>query len=154
MSREANKAVVRALHQAMNQHDIEAALAYYSPESVNHAAPGAPRGRDGLRRVFTALFALFPDFHLNEEDSVAEGDKVVVRMTFSGSHQGQLPPLEPGTRDVSIPSLLAGVPASGKRFAVPVMYSHRMVDGLIVERWAVRDDLAMLAQLGIRIVGV
>jgi predicted ester cyclase len=148
MTGEENAAIVLRSYEAVNQKDLETALAAYAPDAINHAAPGAPRGREGLHRVLAGLFTLFPDFHQELEDVIAVGDKVVLRMTFSGTHRGQVPS-PPGPPDGSIPSRLGGVTPSGKSFAVPVMYIHRMANGQIVERWAVRDDLAMLQQLGV-----
>ena len=148
MTSEQNQAVVLASYDAVNRHDLDAALTAYALDAINHAAPGAPPGREGVRRVLAALFSLFPDFHQALEDVIAHEDKVVLRMTFSGTHQGQIPP-PPGPPDGSIPSRLGGAPPSGKRFAVPVIYIHRLADGLIVERWAVRDDLGMLQQIGV-----
>ena len=124
-----------------------ARLLKQAPDAINHAAPGAPPGREGLRRVLMALFTMFPDFHQELDDVIASEDKVVLRMTFSGTHKGQSPP-PPGPPDGSIPSRLGGAPPSGKSFAVPVIYIHRVADGYIVERWAARDDLGMLHQLG------
>ncbi len=147
MNNDAYTAIVLRSYDAINRQDLDAALAAYAPDAVNHAAPGAPPGREGLRRVLSSLFTLFPDFHQELEDAIAVGDKVVLRMTFSGTHRGQIPP-PPGPPDGSIPSRLGGVPPSGKSFAVPVIYIHRLAGGQIVERWAVRDDLAMLQQLG------
>jgi predicted ester cyclase len=145
---EGNASVVLRSYEAVNRQDLETALGAYAPDAINHAAPGAPRGREGLQRVLTGLFTLFPDFHQELEDVVAVDDKVVLRMTFSGTHRGEIPP-PPGTPDGSIPSRLGGVPPSGKSFSVPVIYIHRMANGQIMERWAVRDDLAMLQQLGV-----
>ena len=42
-----------------------------------------------------------------------------------------------------------GIAPTGKRFAVQQSHWFRVVDGKLVERWAVRDDLSMMQQLGV-----
>ena len=64
---------------------------------------------------------------------IAEGDMVACRITVSGTHDGDF----------------QGTPPTGKRFAVDHVHWHRLADGKLVERWAVRDDLGTLIQLGI-----
>jgi predicted ester cyclase len=63
---------------------------------------------------------------------IAEGDIVACRITFSGTYQGEV----------------GGIPPTDKRFSVEHVHWHRLVDGKLVERWAVRDDIGMMRQVG------
>lgn len=63
---------------------------------------------------------------------LAEGDKVAVRYTGSGTHQGDF----------------AGIPASGKRVTIKGIDMFRMADGKITEEWLNFDQLSMLQQMG------
>ncbi|MCQ3973778.1 MAG: hypothetical protein DPW09_10070 [Anaerolineae bacterium] len=74
----------------------------------------------------------FPDGQWVEEDLMAEGDKVVGRYTFHGTHQGEF----------------FGIPATGKQVTVSNIHIMRFVDGKIVEHWGNGDDLGLLQQLG------
>jgi steroid delta-isomerase-like uncharacterized protein len=93
--------------------------------------PGQGTGRDGLKdRVSMIRGAFGETFAI--EDIVAEGDRVVVRWTGSGTHVGEF----------------AGMPATGKSFTIAGIDVHRFQDGRMAEHWHVVDQLALLQQLG------
>ena len=69
---------------------------------------------------------------MHVDDIIAEGDKVAVRITQSGTHTG---------------TLREGHPPTGKRFSVDYVHWFRLADGKVAELWAVRDDLSRLQQL-------
>ena len=136
-----NKALVQRLYEeGMNRRDAGAAAAFYTEDAKNH---GRTVGRAGMQRVFESLFSVFPDFHYRIEDATAEGDRVVCKVTMTGTHLGQptLPEVFNG--------MLKGVPPTGKCVQVLHFHSFRIQDGQIAEHAAVRDDLGMLLQLGL-----
>jgi predicted ester cyclase len=141
MSAEANKALVRRLYEeGINRQDAAAAAAFYTADAKNH---GRSVGREGMRKVFEALFATFPDFQYRIEESTAEGDRVVCKVMMTGTHLGRptLPEIFNG--------MLSGVAPTGKRVTVLQFHSFRIQNGLISEHAAVRDDLGMVLQLGL-----
>jgi len=79
------------------------------------------------------LFTAFPDLHGTIEDLIAEGDKVVDRMTCEGTHQG----------------MFMGAPPTGKRVKWSFIDINRIVDGKIVEHWAEVDTMGIMQQLGL-----
>jgi steroid delta-isomerase-like uncharacterized protein len=83
-------------------------------------------------RLFLDLADAFPDLHITVEDLIAEGDRVVGRVTFRGTH----------SKDFQ------GMPATGKQIEMQVIDILRVEDGKIMERWGVADNLAMMQQLG------
>jgi predicted ester cyclase len=134
MSTEANKALVREFVAAADQRDFERASACLSPSVVVHLA-GAPSPLD-----FPTFFqfgqmwhAAFPDEHTAFDDQIAEGDKVVSRMTSSATHSGEF----------------QGIPPTGKRITVTGIWIDRVADGKIVERWGVVDMLSVMQQLDV-----
>jgi steroid delta-isomerase-like uncharacterized protein len=136
MSAEVNKALVRRLYEEVfNKRNLAVADELLSSESINHDDPHAVGrvGSGALKGAVQMLTAAFPDFHMTIEDMVAEGDKVVVRVTASGTHQGAF----------------MGIAPTGKRFTQQQMHLIRVVDGKVTEHWDVRDDLGMLQQLGV-----
>ncbi len=136
-----NKALVRRLYdEGLNRRDAAAAAAFYAADAKNH---GRTVGRAGMQRVFESLFSLFPDFHYRIEDATAEGDRVVCKVTMTGTHLG------PPTLPEVFSGMLKGVPPTGKRVQVLNYHSFRIRDGQIAEHAAVRDDLGMLLQLGL-----
>jgi predicted ester cyclase len=79
------------------------------------------------------LHSAFPDHHITIEVMVAEGDKVVMLNTYSGTHEGEF----------------MGIAPTGKRFVQRQVHVMRFVDGKAVEHWGLRDDLGQMQQLGV-----
>lgn len=85
------------------------------------------------REFFEEMFEAFPDFEATVEDIIAEGDIVAMRVTLSGTHEGEF----------------NGIAPTGESFEIPNMVFTRIEDGKIAERWAQGDLLGMLTQLGV-----
>lgn len=142
MSAEENKALIRRLYEeAINRQDAAAAAGFYAPDAKNH---GRVVGQAGMQRVFGALFSTFPDFNYRIEEAMAEDDRVVCKVTMTGTHLGQ-----PVTLPEAFGGMLDGVAPTGKRVKVLQFHSFRVSGGRITEHAAVRDDLGMVLQLGL-----
>jgi predicted ester cyclase len=134
VSIEQNKSIVRKYGALLNAQDVDGALAHFGPGFVDHAVrPGMPLGIEGTRLFFNMLFTAFPDLHGTIEDLIAEGDKVVDRMTCEGTHQG----------------MFMGSPPTGKRVKWSFIDINRIVDGKVVEHWAEVDTMSIMQQLGL-----
>lgn len=134
MHAEANKQVVRRFvdeyQTAANERSFAELL---HPEVVDRSRPpGIAEGAEGVRQQFEAFRAAFPDFHAVIHDQIAEGDKVVTRKVFHGTHRGEL----------------MGIPPTGREVQIEVIDIVRVEDGQIVEHWNVVDRLGLLQQLG------
>lgn len=141
MSLEENKKLIQRLYdEGLNRQDPAAGAAFYATNAKNH---GREVGRAGMQKVFEALFSVFPDFNYRIEESTAEGDRVVCKVTMTGTHRGQ-----PTLPDV-FGGMLTGVAPTGKPVKALQFHSFRLAGGQITEHAAVRDDLGMLQQLGI-----
>lgn len=136
MSTEANKAIVVQLYEEVfNKGDLDLADKLIAPNAVNHdpaAPPSITGGARGVKAVVTMLRGAFPDDQHTIEDLIAEGDKVVVRLTHSGTHRGTF----------------LGLPPSGRHITQTSIHIFRFADGKVVEAWANRDDLGLMQQLG------
>jgi steroid delta-isomerase-like uncharacterized protein len=136
MSTEANKAIVVQLYEEVfNKGNLDLADKLIAPQAVNHdpqLPPGAPGGPHGLKAAVTMRRRAFPDDHHTIEDLIAEGDKVVARLTRTGTHQGTF----------------LDLPPTGKHISTTSIHIFRFADGQLVEHWANRDDLGLLQQLG------
>ncbi len=135
VSAEENKAVIRRLFdEVANGHDLDVLEDLVAEDVVNHAATEEhKRGIEGFRHVMEWGHAMAPDARYEVLDMIAEGDMVACRVRASGTMQGEM----------------FGVPPTGKSFSAEHVHWHRVVDGRLAERWAVRDDLGTLIQLGI-----
>ena len=137
-----NKRLIERLYEeGFNRQDPVAAAAFYSTDAKNH---GHTVGRDGMRTVFEALFSTFPDFHYRIDEATAESDRVVCKVTMTGTHLG-----EPSRLPAAFGGLLTGVTPTRKKVQVLQFHSFRLRGGEISEHSAVRDDLGMYKQLGL-----
>jgi len=134
-----NTAVIRAEHAKLSRGDWQAAAEEYAEDTRNF---GRPVGRAGVRRVLEDIHRTFPDMRLEIVDLVAVDDAVIVRCTFSGTHEGvgQLP-VNGG--------LLVGVAPTHKHFEVQHIHWYKLRAGKIVDHYATRDDMGMMQQLGL-----
>ncbi|WP_019586068.1 ester cyclase [Deinococcus apachensis] len=135
----ANETAVRAMHDAFRRRDFPAGAQLFAPLFSNH---GKQVPREAVVAVWTDICTRFPDARLDVLDLVAEGGWVVVRNAYSGTHRGvgQLP-VDGG--------FMVGLPPTGRPFSVEHIHMYRFQDGLIVEHYACRDDIEMMAQLGL-----
>ncbi len=132
-STEANKALVRRYYEEMwNRWDLSAAAELLSPDvrfrgSLGDEAEGVRAFRRYARKVWLA----FPDFHNEIEELIAEGDTVVARLTYTGTHRGEL----------------WGIGATGRRVEYEGVATFRIAGGRIAEVAVIADTLALLKQL-------
>jgi len=135
MSTEQNKAVVRQMvEEILNQGNISLVDDLFAPAYAEHEElpPGMPRDREGFAMLIPVMHSAFPDFKATIEDMIAEGDRVVLRMTWSGTQKGEW----------------MGMPPSGKSMSIGVIDILRIVGGKFVEHWGLMDSMAMMQQLG------
>ncbi len=137
MSLEENKAIVRRMYEEiLNKGNLALADEIIALDAFSHqpaAPPESLPGPEGVKRVVKMLQSAFPDQHTTIEEMIAEGDKVVMRGTLSGTHKGNF----------------LGIPPTGKHFTMTQIHILRLVDGKVTEHWVNRDDLGMMQQLGV-----
>jgi predicted ester cyclase len=139
MSSETNKAAVRRCwEEAWNMGDVTLLDELYSPDSVHHfGAKPARFGPDQRAAMVKAWRIAIPDYHCHIEDLVAEGDLVVMRLRFTGTHS-------------AAPLAISGRAATprNRTFEESELLMFRFRDGKILESWATWDRLSFLEQLG------
>ncbi len=128
------KQLARRFYDAVNAGDVDGAMSLVAEDFVDHEEfPGLSDDRDGVRQFFELMRSAFPDFHIDVDDMLAEGDKVAVRMRMSGTHQGDF----------------MGIPPTGKRVTMQGIDIVRLEGGKLAEHWAIFDELGMMQQLGV-----
>jgi steroid delta-isomerase-like uncharacterized protein len=133
-----NKATVRRFCDAMNTNDSEI-ISETIDELVEPGAlirtplPLEKTGAELLKEVFARLLRAYPDLHITIEDLIEEGDKVVMRDTVTGTHQGEY----------------MGIPPTGKSVTYNEIFIARFAGGRIAETWGVVDVLSQMKQLGV-----
>jgi predicted ester cyclase len=100
VSAEDNKAVIRRLIDAVyNEGNLDVVDELVAPDVFNHpAVPEHRHGTDGFKHVIEWVRTIGPDTHYHIDDIIAEGDKVAVRMTVSGTHTGPIRDIPPRAR--------------------------------------------------------
>jgi predicted ester cyclase len=88
MSTEDNKELGRRALEAVNTHNVSEYAQYFAPDSKFYGFAPQTLDLEGYKQTLAMAFAAFPDWHLTIEDMIAEGDKVVLRYTIHGTHQG------------------------------------------------------------------
>ena len=134
MAADANKLLVQRLVRDV-QEGGQLALVdqLFAEDFVDHTPlPGLAATRDGVRMLFGGMLAAFPDLKITIEEQVAEGEKVVTRKTFEGTHRGDF----------------MGIPASGNSIAFSVIDILTVRDGRFRDHRVVLDQLQLLRQLG------
>ncbi len=127
-----NKALLqRVVEEGLNKHDIAFIDEIYADCVYRSPATGELKG-EPLKKFFTSILAAFPDGLWTIEEQVAEGDKVVTRWSFVGTHQGEL----------------MGMAPTGKRVTGSGILMDRIVEGKVIEEREEWDTLGMMQQLG------
>jgi len=133
MSTESNAALVRRYQHIYNSNNLDALSEVLAPDfKPNTLMAGVPSTLDGYKQLHLGTVAAYPDFHVAVEDLFAEGDKVVMRFTITGTHEGDF----------------LGVPPTGRRINVPGISIFRIADGKIAEHWGEEDALGWMQQIG------
>lgn len=134
------------LFRAMETGDAGLAAAAIHPEHLNHEAPSEPPaarqlGLPGFLATSAWLRLAFSDLHFEIEELMSEGDRTMAYLTMSGRQTGPFVVFPPDGRPVAFPP-------TGKTFAVKHVHRFTVKDELHLDHAAVRDDLAMMTQLG------
>jgi steroid delta-isomerase-like uncharacterized protein len=134
MSTEDNKAQVRrGYEEGFHQRNLAVFDELMASDYVWHFASTTLQGREPAKQLISRFLTAFPDGRYTIEDMIAEGDRVVVRQTFRGTHQGDF----------------LGMAPTGKQVTVTEMEIFRVANGQGVENWTSSDDLGLLQQLGV-----
>jgi steroid delta-isomerase-like uncharacterized protein len=135
MSAHENTATVRRYYDEVLNHGQVTVLADLAAEGyVEHDPfPGQGDGRADLERRVETLLAAFSPCRFVLEDVIAEGDRVVVRWTSTGTHSGEF----------------MGMPATHRDYTISGIDIHRLEGGRMAEHWHVVDQLSQLQQLGV-----
>jgi steroid delta-isomerase-like uncharacterized protein len=132
---ESNKEVIRKfLEEVINQNRMDRANDLVLEDFVElDPLPGQRQGREGLKEVLGMMRAGFPDMNWVVEEVVAEGDTVVTRFTWTGTHRGAF----------------LGVPATGRSVSVKGVVIDHLAGGKMSKSRILMDSLGMMQQLGV-----
>jgi predicted ester cyclase len=114
--------------------DVDRLADVIAEDAIDHTArPDEPQGLVGAQQTMLWLATVFSDQQWEIHQVIGEGDTVVVYCTLHGRHTGDL----------------MGIPPTHREVAMDYVQILRFKDGKAVERWGVRDDMALMRQLGV-----
>lgn len=129
-----NAALVRQfIEQVLNDGEIDQAGRYVWEDVVEEVPfPGQGPGLKGLQDVLKGMKAAFPNIHWSIEEQMSDGDRVMTRFVWTGTHRGPF----------------LGIPPTGRPVSVWGIVIDRIVDGRIKQTRIIMDALGMMAQMG------
>ena len=134
MGIEENKRIVLEFDKRMAEGDVSALDELTTDDFIHHFIDvGMDAGKDIAKQARLSVAPSFPDYSTHIEDIIAEGDKVVIWVTCTGTQTGQYRSIAPTGNKV--------------KFAQMVIY--RMENGKIAESWQLHDFLSLYQQLGV-----
>ena len=131
MSLEENKAIVRGFIEAYNNRNIDSIGEFVALDYVDHT--NHIQGLEGLKQMMNMGLMGVPDWHEVIEDITAEGDKVWVSLSYTGTHTGEM----------------FGITPTGKKITTTAVDIYRIVNGKLAEYWNVTDKLSLYEPQGI-----
>jgi steroid delta-isomerase-like uncharacterized protein len=128
-----NKAIIlRSEAELWSKGNLAVADELYSADFICHFVGGTEwKGIQGIEGEVARHRAAFPDWNENVDDIIAEGDRVVIRFTSSGTQRGEF----------------AGMAPNGKKVTIHEAAIYKVVAGKIVEQWGFPDSQSLMQQL-------
>jgi steroid delta-isomerase-like uncharacterized protein len=136
MSQRTKATARRYFDEIINKRNLDVIAEVFAADYLEHDPANAEdtRGREGVRREVSNTLAAFSDLEETVEDLLGEGDRVMVRWTMRGLHDGEF----------------MGVAPTYRRIDIPGMVVFRFAGDRIQEAWWNWDTLGLLRQLDVR----
>jgi steroid delta-isomerase-like uncharacterized protein len=134
MSTDRNKQMIRGfIERVINQGDLDAAGDYFAEDVVElEPFPGQMPGLAGVKDVVRSLRTAFPDLHWTVEEQIAEGDRVLTRFVWTGTHEAEF----------------FGIPATRRHVTVGGMVIDRIEAAKVQDTRIQMDVFGLMRQLG------
>ena len=131
-----NKELIRNYFEELDSGNVEILMEAFAPNALIYYPSNAkPMSREEESEFHKIVFRAFPDSYHGIEELISAGDKVIVRMLFTGTHKGEF----------------QGIPPTEKKIEVSVMLIFRIEDGRVVELRREVDMLGLMMQLGMEL---
>jgi steroid delta-isomerase-like uncharacterized protein len=129
----ANIDLVRTAFAAFNSGNLETCAEFITDDFIINIAgmPFQMRGRDAWMQNAQVMHSAFPDVAGHIDDIFSSGDRVAVRLTMTGTQDGEF----------------LGIPATGRTVEYTSIEIYRVAGGLLAEEWISSDMATMMRQL-------
>ena len=130
---ESNKKIAQQTFEAFEKNDVNMLDKLFNEESFKLHFPGVPDvlKLQDKKMLNVNYMKAFPDTEVSVDFQVAEGEYVCSRVTYHGTHKGEL----------------QGIPATNKKAKVGGLAMQRIVDNKVVEEWDEFDQLSLMHQI-------
>lgn len=130
---EENKEVVRRLAQVINSGNLDQLDEILAPDYIRHDPNPLLKdvGREEYKEAFTRLRKAFPDAEWTLEELLSNGDRVIGRWSFHGTHNGSF----------------YNIPPSGREVSYPILGIYRIKNGMIAEDWHIFHSIGLWQEL-------
>ncbi|UCC71937.1 MAG: ester cyclase [Gemmatimonadota bacterium] len=133
----ANKEVVRAMYAAIDAQDYDRLDQLVAEDfALHYVGVLEPLGKEAAFELIRTFYGAFPDYEHVVHEMIAEGDRVAVKLTYTGTQQGEF----------------EGIAPTGNRISYEGAQIVTVADGAIKELWALEDMLGSMSQLGMQLV--
>lgn len=131
MSLDQTKLFIQRFADMINKPDFHIADEIFAPHFVAHVPMMPLLNRSSFKDFLQSFFEAFPDFTMQINDSIMTHNRLMLRVTYSGTHQGDF----------------LGIPATGYQITLPTISVFRIENGLSTENWTEMDIFGVLAQI-------
>ena len=122
------------IKEVINNKNLNAANDLVAENFIEHVPfPGQEPGREGLKFALQSMFTGFPDMTWTVHEQIAEGEKIVTRFTWTGTHKGNF----------------MGIPPTNKTVEVWGVVIDVVKNKLFAESRIIMDSIGLLHQLGV-----
>ena len=131
---EKNKQIVRQFFELLDLHDTDRMeQLLISTNKYSFQSSGRPvMDWNGHKQLLAAITGAFSDLNHDIKDIVAEGDKVAVRLSVSGTHKSEF----------------QGIAATGRKLSLDEIVFLTIIDGRITQGWITSDTMSFMQQIG------
>jgi predicted ester cyclase len=129
---ETRKSIVAEVYHGYSSGAVEHLDGIIAPDVVDHSAlPGQAKGIDGIKQGIAAFRTAFPDGEIVPREMIADRDKVIARVSLTGTHVGEF----------------QGIAPSGKRMIADGMETYLFRHGVIAETWSMFGPLVEMKKI-------
>jgi steroid delta-isomerase-like uncharacterized protein len=136
MNAEKNIVTIKKAIKALNERDMNAVKDLMKKDYVRHdltSSFGERRGQGDTADFFQSVIRGIPDMQMNIKDIFATENRVALRYTLTGTHQGEY----------------KGIPATGKKLEINAIHLYRFEGDKVAEQWALPDVAGIYRQMGV-----
>jgi len=131
----ANIELAKKFYKHLDAVQLDSMKALCAPDMKLYYESGDPISFSDIEPLIKMFYTSFPDYKHEIDGIIAADDKVVVRVTFTGTFTNPFMEMNP----------------SGEKFRYKGIQIFQFVNGKVTNFWAVEDELALMAQLGLEL---